>query len=140
MNVGIFLGNLGRDAELKPMPNGDGVLNFSIGVATGSRAAPETMWVRCAMYGKRAVSLEEHLTKGSKVVVSGSLSLASWNDKDGNTRTDLRMKVAELSFAGSRPNEDSSSSWEEKPAQQRQAKLAPRRDTSDDFGDEEIPF
>lgn len=139
MNVAIFLGNLGRDAELKPMPNGDGVLNFSIGVATGSRAAPETMWVRCAMYGKRAMSLEEHLKKGSKVVVSGPVSLSSWNDKDGNTRTDLRMKVAELSFAGSRPSEESGSSWDDKSPPQRRAGK-PARQQSDAFEESDIPF
>jgi single-strand DNA-binding protein len=133
------MGNLGRDAELKETTGGDSVLAFSIGVAVGSRANPETMWVRCSLYGKRADSLAQHLTKGSKVVVSGPLSLSSWTDKEGNARTDLRMRVAELSFAGGRQSEDLGHEVAGHRAAKPVAKPAKVSDGMR-FEDDEIPF
>lgn len=100
------MGNLGRDCELKSAGNGDPAANFSLGVQVGTKSEPETMWVRCSLYGKRAESLSRYLTRGQKVVVTGRVKLSGWTDQKGNARTDLRMNVQDLWFAGQRQDSD----------------------------------
>lgn len=100
MNIGIFSGHLGRDAELNTSSKDD-VLNFSLGVSVGNKEAPETMWVSCALWGKRAQSLQKYLVKGIKVTVTGSLKLRTYTKKDGTVGTDLALNVQELDLHGS---------------------------------------
>lgn len=138
MNVATFMGNLGRDAELKSAANGDAAANFSLAVAVGSKAEPETMWVRCSLYGKRAESLTRYLVKGQKVVVTGRVRLSSWEDKDGNSRTDLRLNVQDLWFAGSRP--EGSDELGHEVAGHRAAKPISKTVSDAAPFDDEIPF
>ncbi len=91
--------NLGRDAELKQTSAGP-VLSFS-GASTTKKGQEEvTTWVRCSMFGKRGEALARHLTKGSKVMVSGSLTQREFTDKNNAKKTSLEMNVSELAFAG----------------------------------------
>jgi len=96
MNLAILSGNLGRDPELRTH-GGDNILNFAIGVATGTREKPETMWVDCALWGKRATSLQPYLFKGSRVTVSGPLKLEEYQAKDGTTKTIFSTSLATTS-------------------------------------------
>lgn len=97
MNICVFSGRLGRDGELREMPNGDPVLNFSLAVSTGTRDQPETMWIDCALFGKRGQALQQFLTKGKPVTVSGKLQFKQKDDKSY-----LRLTVAELDLNGSK--------------------------------------
>lgn len=97
MNLGIFGGRLGRDAELNSLPNGDPVLNFSVAVDVGTRDNPKTLWVECALYGKRAATMRPYLTMGLKVTVSGRITLDTFtSSKDGQTKTTLKLSVNEV--------------------------------------------
>ena len=96
MRIATLAGRLGGDSELRPMPTGDQVLNFSLAVDIGNRDIPKTMWVSCAIYGKRALSLQPYLVKGARIVVSGSISLDEYQDKQGATKSRLRLVVAEI--------------------------------------------
>lgn len=95
MNLGIFTGNLGRDPELR-QHNGDNVLGFPIGVQVGTRDKPQTMWIDCAIWGKRASTLQQYLGKGMRVTVSGPVKLEEYQAKDGTPKTRLRLTVDQL--------------------------------------------
>jgi single-strand DNA-binding protein len=95
MNLSILTGNLGRDPELRAH-NGDNILNFAIGVQTGTKDKPETMWVDCALWGKRATSLQPYLAKGARVTVSGPIKLEEYTAKDGTPKTRLRLSVDQI--------------------------------------------
>jgi single-strand DNA-binding protein len=98
--------NLGRDAEVRQTSAGP-VMSFS-GASTTKKGQEEvTTWVRCSMFGKRGEALAKHLTKGSKVMVSGSLTQREYEDKNGNARTSLEMNVSELAFAGGKRDGES---------------------------------
>jgi single-strand DNA-binding protein len=91
--------NLGRDAEVR-QTNAGPVLSFS-GASTTKKGQEElTTWVRCSMFGKRGEALAKYLTKGSKVMVSGAMTMREYQDKNGATKTSLEMNVSELGFAG----------------------------------------
>jgi single-strand DNA-binding protein len=137
MNLAILTGNLGRDPELRSV-NGDSVLGFSIGVQTGTRDKPATMWVSCSIWGKRATSLQPYLAKGQRVTVSGSIRMEEFKAQDGTPKTQLRMSVDQIDLP---PKGDGQAA----PAPQQQQAPQPRPTTStggsgfDDM-DDDIPF
>ncbi len=132
MNLAIFTGNLGRDPELRSV-NGDSVLGFSIGVQTGTKDKPATMWVSCSIWGKRATSLEPYLHKGQRVTVSGSLRLEEYQGTDGTQKTQLRMTVDQLDLPPRGDGQQASAA----PQQRQQPSTGGRG--FDDF-DDPIPF
>jgi single-strand DNA-binding protein len=95
MNIAILTGNLGRDPELR-QHNGDNILNFAIGVAIGTKDKPETMWVDCALWGKRATTLQQYMAKGQRLTVSGPIKLEEYKAKDGTPKTRLRLSVDQI--------------------------------------------
>lgn len=101
MNVFTFSGNLGGDAEVKYLPSGDAVANFSVAVKSGYGEKEKTNWVRCALFGKRAEGgLIQYLKKGQMVMVSGEFSLDEWEGSDGKKSTPS-VRVNEVTLAGS---------------------------------------
>lgn len=90
-------GNVGNVKDLKEV-GGDKVLNFSIAVDNGKDKSGEKRaptWYDCALWGKRAESLAPHITKGSKLALSGRPSARA---HEGNAY--LGLTVNELTFMG----------------------------------------
>lgn len=85
-------GNLGKDAELRHT-SGDDVLGFSVAVKNGYKRDAETEWFRCNLWGKRASSLQQYLTKGTKVVVIGDLTIGEYQ---GNVQFDVNVREVEI--------------------------------------------
>lgn len=103
MNLFTFTGNLGKDAEVKVLPNGNPVCEFSVAVKSGYGDREKTNWVRCAMFGKRSEGqLPSYLTKGTQVAVSGELELQEWEGQNGKGAA-LSVKVNELDLIGGKP-------------------------------------
>lgn len=96
MNVCTFAGRVGREPELRHMPNGDAVLGWPLAVDTGTRDKPATMWLDCRLYGRRGEALQQYITKGAKLTVSGRLAQEEYQGKDGTTRTALRLAVDQV--------------------------------------------
>ena len=93
----FFVGNLGADAELRTAgDNGQSVLNFRVAAHAGK---DDTVWVRCAMWGKRGESIAQYLKKGTKVVVSGGMTMSEWT-KDGKTQQQVECRVDDVDFSG----------------------------------------
>ncbi len=108
----VAVGNLGQDAETREAGETT-VVNFSVAtsqrVKKGSKWEDQTTWVRCALFGQRAESISEHLTKGKLVAVRGSLSMVEFEDKEGNTRHSLEMRVDDIKLLGGKKDEDGGS-------------------------------
>lgn len=142
MHIGTFAGFIGKDAELKSLPSGDSVCNFSIGVSTGTKDKPGTLWVSCALFGKRADSLHSYLRKGSPVTVSGDIDLRTWiSQQSGQAGGSIECRVDKLTFGGKSSNNDNGS-YQEAPAvapAPQQSPAAAASTQAVDF-DEEIPF
>lgn len=83
-----FIGNLGRDPEVRTVASGDKVANLSIGVSEKWKSKDgekkeRTEWVRVVIWGPLADVAEKYLKKGSKVYVSGSMETRKWSDQSG---------------------------------------------------------
>jgi single-strand DNA-binding protein len=98
MNNITIAGNIGKDAEVRFLPNGDPVCSFSVADSQG-REKP-TIWWNCSLFGKRAESLAPYLTKGGQVTVSGTITEREWTDKDGAKRKSMDIRVNDVALQG----------------------------------------
>lgn len=98
MNNITVAGQLGRDAEVRFMPNGDPVSSFSVADSQGKDKA--TIWWRASLFGKRAESLTPYLTKGQAVTITGTVTERAWKDKDGTEKTVMEIRVNDVALQG----------------------------------------
>lgn len=98
MNNITVAGALGKDAELRSMPDGTQVLTFSVADSQG-RDKP-TIWWNCQLFGKRAASLQQYLLKGQSVTVSGNVSEREWKTKEGEPRKSMEIRVNDVALQG----------------------------------------
>jgi single-strand DNA-binding protein len=111
VNTVAIAGNLTRDGEVKYTSSGLAILRFSIAYNEYRKAKeggekPESIvhFFDCVMFGSRAESLGQYLTKGTKVFVSGQLSQSRW-EQEGQKRSKVEIKVDGLEFGGGRRQE-----------------------------------
>jgi single-strand DNA-binding protein len=138
VNKFIGIGNLGRDPEMRFMPNGNAVCNFSIAISEKykDKASNEwkevTEWVNIVMFGKLAEIAGEYLAKGSKVYVEGKLKTEKYTDKNGVEKTATKIVGEKMDML--------SSKGEAKPTQSRpEAPPMPEKTRFEDM-DDDIPF
>lgn len=91
LNSCEFIGNLGRDPEVKSMQSGDKVANLSIAVtekwkSRDGEKKERTTWVPIVIWGPLADVAERYLRKGSKVFVRGKFTVRKWQDQSGQDR------------------------------------------------------
>lgn len=144
-NVFSFTGTVGRDAEVRYLPSGQAVLNVTVANNIGFGDKQQTLWIRCALWGKRAEGqLQNYLKKGQQVFVSGELSQSEYRAQDGSTKTSLELNANIIDLVGKR-NESSS----QPPQQNYQSQggqgqsfgqQAPSHDNFDAPYDDDIPF
>jgi single-strand DNA-binding protein len=135
-NVFSFTGTVGRDAEVRYLPSGQAVLNVTVANNIGFGDKQQTLWVRVALWGKRAEGqLQNYLKKGQQVFVSGELTQREYQANDGTTKTSLELNANILDLVGGKREGGEG----QQPTQQRPAQNAPRDNFDDDFMDD-VPF
>ena len=165
VNKVILVGNLGKDPEVRYMPNGDAVANFSIATTdtwkdkNGMRQE-RTEWHNISMYRRLAEIAGQYLKKGREVYIEGRIQSRKYTGKDGIERTAYDIIASEMKMLGARtggagggaPYDDGGSYQSAPPAQPAQsyaaeAPAAPRRQapaaapaTPVDDIDDDIPF
>lgn len=103
INRVLISGNITRDPDLRRTQQGMAIL--TIGVAVNDRKKnPQTgewedrvNFVDCTVFGKRAESLADRLSKGMKVAIEGKLRYSQW-ERDGQKRSKLEVAVDEIEF------------------------------------------
>ena len=86
INKVTLLGNLGKDPEVKFLPSGQAVANFSI--ATTDRYKDKagewqdrTEWHSLTAYQRVAEIIRDYVKKGAKLYVEGRIQTRSWDDQ-----------------------------------------------------------
>lgn len=109
INRVIISGNLTRDPEVRSTASGMTVMSFGIAVNGRVKNNKTGEWedradfVDCTMFGKRADSVSQYLSKGMKVFIDGSLRWSQW-EKDGQKRSKHEVIVDDIVFTGSGQN------------------------------------
>jgi single-strand DNA-binding protein len=109
LNQVTLMGNLTRDPELRQTPNGATVSSFSLALNRSYKVDEEwkeaTDYIDCVAWGKLAEQIQEHLTKGSKALISGRLQSRSW-EQDGVKRNKVEVLALDVTFVDSVVKED----------------------------------
>ena len=113
MNNITIAGQLGRDAEVRYLPNGDPVCSFSVADSMGRDK--HTIWWRCSLFGKRGEALNQYLLKGTSVTVSGNVTEREY-DKDGVKMRAMDVRVSDVELQGSRTAPSADAAPKAKPA------------------------
>jgi len=146
INKVILVGRLGRNVELRYMPNGGAVANLAIATSeswkdknTGEQQE-KTEWHRVILFRRLAEIAGEYLKKGSKVYIEGKLQTRKWQDNQGQDRYTTEIVGGELQMLDSRtgvPAQNNNQSQASQPVNQSHSE--PDMMPAGDF-DDDIPF
>ena len=135
MNILTAVGNLGRDCEVRFMPDQTPVGSFSFALSSGFGKNAKTTWLDCSLFGKRAETLAPMLLKGTQIAISGEFSVREYNDKDGNLKSVPSLRVNEVTLLGKKSDAAA------QPLEVAQVKDLPKSNVPDfDAFEDDIPF
>ena len=145
LNKVILIGNLGRDPEVRYMPNGEAVCNFSIATSetwndrqTGQRQE-RTEWHNITLYRRLAEVAGQYLKKGSQVYIEGRIQSRKYTGKDGIERTAYEIIGNEMKMLGGGNDSGQQNAQHTPPAPpRRQSPDAPAQPVDDI--DDDLPF
>ena len=130
LNRIILIGRLTRDPELRYVPSGQPVAQFSLAVDrpfTNQAGERDTDFIDIVAWRKLAEQVSQHLTKGRLVAVEGRLQIRSYETQDGQKR-----KVAEVVADGVR--------FLDRKVTGAPAGAPAQTDEFADDGDQDVPF
>ena len=105
-NQVTLMGNLTRDPELRSTANGQSVCNFSLALnrsykdATGNWQEA-TDYIDVIAWGPLGERVQQYVTKGRPVLVSGRLQNRTW-EQDGQKRNKVEVVAQDVTFLGGR--------------------------------------
>ncbi len=149
LNKVLLIGRLGRDPEIRYMPNGEPVCNFSLATSeswndkkTGQKVE-KTEWHNITMYGKLAEIAGQYLKKGSLIYAEGKIQSRKYTDKTGVERTAYNIIANEMKMLGGKSDSDGASHADNPPppppTNQPTQRPAIQQPSVDDI-DSDIPF
>ena len=144
LNKAILIGRLGRDPEVRYMPNGEAVCNFSIATSETwkdqhGQKQERTEWHNITLYRRMAEVAGQYLKKGSQVYIEGRIQSRKYTDKNGIERTAYEIIGSEMKMLGGGNDSGQQNAQHTPPAPpSRQAPAAPAQPVDDI--DDDIPF
>lgn len=104
LNKVFIYGNLTRDPELKALPGGTNICNFSVATNrtyTGKdgKKVEQTEFHNVVAFARQAEVIAQYLKKGSTIMVEGRIQTRSWEDKNTKEkkyRTEIMCESMQL--------------------------------------------
>ena len=105
-NQVILMGNLTRDPELRSTNTGQSVCNFSLALNRSYKDASgnwqeATDYIDVIAWGPLGERVQQYVTKGRPVLVTGRLQNRSW-EQDGQKRNKVEVVAQDVTFLGGR--------------------------------------
>ena len=144
LNKAILIGCLGRAPEVRYMPNGEAVCNFSIATSETwkdqhGQKQERTEWHNITLYRRIAEVAGQYLKKGSLVYIEGRIQSRKYTDKNGIERTAYEIIGSEMKMLGGGNDSGQQNAQHTPPAPpSRQAPAAPAQPVDDI--DDDVPF
>jgi single-strand DNA-binding protein len=145
LNKVILMGNLTRDPELKALPSGIKVCNFSLATnrtwkdANGQRQE-SVEYHNVVLFGKQAELVSQYMKKGRSIYLEGRLQTRSW-DQDGQKRYRTEIMADSFQFGQSAQSGSAPSAPRETGAPlPKQEELETIEYPMGDIDPEDIPF
>ena len=148
LNKVQIIGRVGKDPEVRYLPSGEAVANFSLATsekwkdkATGE-PREETEWHRISTFGRLAEIVGEYVKKGGLVYIDGKIKTRKYTDKDGAEKYSVEVRANEMKLLSSRESGqggDRPAAPQQRPASTQPRQSAPAPSGFDDM-DDDIPF
>ena len=112
MNKVILIGRLARDPELRTTAGNLSVATFSLAVSrpytpqNGGDAGAD--FINCVVWRRQAENLARYCHKGSQIAVEGRIQSRNYTAQDGSKRYVTEVLVDNLTFLGSRSDNQNS--------------------------------
>lgn len=139
-------GHLGKDPDMRYTPQGTGICSFTMAVSERRKNTvsgeweDNALWFKVKVWGKPSESASQYLSKGSKVLVTGRLSVEQWTGKDGNAMTTMVIDGAQVTFldgrSGGNENRQNAAPQGDRP----KASTPPPETPAPELSDDDIPF
>lgn len=152
LNKVYLIGNLTRDPEIKALPSGTKVTNFSIATnrywkdAKTGEKKEQSEFHNIVVFGPQAETSAKYLKKGSNVLIEGRLQTRSW-EQDGQKKYKTEIISESVQFGNTRPQGGSEGGYQSQqsaPAAQKQSGNSEQVDVieypDEDINPEDIPF
>lgn len=129
-------GRLTRDGELKSTNSGSTVLKFSVACNRWKNGASKTSFYDCELWGKYGEAKAKIATKGTHVIVSGTLDIDEYDGENGK----VKKPVVTVSMLEPSPNQNTQEdAGFSRPSQPARTPPQKRSGGPEDFEDD-IPF
>lgn len=107
----LVIGHLGKDATVNDV-NSKTVINFTIAHSEKFKdqqgnQKEKTTWIECA-YWTDKTAIAPYLKKGTQVYLEGIPEAGSYVNKEGQTVTQLKLRVSQVQLLGGGQREDNS--------------------------------
>ena len=135
LNIAALQGKFGKDPELRYTGSGKAVLCGTLAVDRNFKNAnweKETDWINIVVWGKQAETIANYFKKGDEIIVTGSIQVRSYDDKEGNKRYATEINVNGFSFTSGRKSE--------RKQQSQQADPFAGNSSSIDVSNDDLPF
>jgi len=145
LNKVFLMGNLTRDPELRYVPSGAAVANFTVAVNrpykdTSGEKKEDVSFIRVVVWGKMAEVCGEYLSKGRPVLVEGRLKSRTWEAQDGQKRSALDVVATSVQFIGPRSGSGGKEEDRKEKIEDRGGYGSVESIDVDREGSEEVPF
>ena len=109
LNKAMIIGNLTQDPELKSLPSGVQVANFSIATNRqytdkDGNKQEQTEFHNIVVFGRQAETSSQYLNKGQQAYVEGRLQTRSWEGQDGNKKYRTEIIAERVQFGQNASN------------------------------------
>lgn len=99
LNQITLAGNVSSEVEMRYTPNGKAVTSFNMAINEGTGDKKQTLFVRVTCWEKLAEVVNQYLTKGQGVLVTGKMAAPrAYQRKDGELAASTEVTAREVQF------------------------------------------
>mgnify|MGYP001131661121 CR=1 FL=1 len=103
LNKVILVGNVGRDPEVRPLPDGSEVASFSLATSESwkdkntNERIEKTEWHKIVIFNEYLVNLvKNNVKKSMKLYIEGQIQTKKWTDSGGNPRDSIEIVLSKF--------------------------------------------
>ena len=117
LNKAMLIGNVGQDPEIRTIPSGARVAQFSVATSRrwndkNGQQQEKTEWHRIVAWDRLVEVIERYVKKGDRIYVEGEIEYRQYQDKDGVTKYATEIRAREVVLLGGRSDGGGGGDWD----------------------------
>ena len=110
LNKAMLIGNVGQDPEIRTIPSGARVAQFSVATSRrwndkNGQQQEKTEWHRIVAWEKLVDIIERYVKRGDRIYVEGEIEYRQYQDKDNVTKYATEIRAREVVLLGGKSGE-----------------------------------